>query len=242
MNVDFHVHGLLSKRKDFNKDFFMNEIYFSKDNGLDAIVLCEHFNAKDFLVIYDFLEKNYTYDGDRYIIDGISVFPAMEVSVKNKGHVILCGDRESIVNIYKSLETFREKENLIDLEELLDLAEVCKHPHELLKRLDALDLNGKDIFKKGEGIARDEVINLSQELGLNIITGSDSHTPVQLGGIYTSLNKECKTIKELKECIKNNDYTIEINSALNFKIFSSKILKRYLLKADTYDKNTEFKI
>ena len=68
MNVDFHVHGLLSKRKDFNKDFFMNEIYFSKDNGLDAIVLCEHFNAKDFLVIYDFLEKNYTYDGDRYII------------------------------------------------------------------------------------------------------------------------------------------------------------------------------
>ena len=104
------------------------------------------------------------------------------------------------------------------------------------------DSSYKDIFKKGEGIARDEVINLSQELGLNIITGSDSHTPVQLGGIYTSLNKECKTIKELKECIKNNDYTIEINSALNFKIFSSKILKRYLLKADTYDKNTEFKI
>ena len=259
MNIDFHVHGLLSKRKDFNENFFLNEIKYAKENKIDGIILCEHFNAKDFLVIYDFLEKNYTYDGDRYIIDGISVFPAMEVSVKNKGHVILCGDRESIVNIYKSLETFREKENLIDLEELLDLAEVfnllkigahpcrrghklCKHPHELLKRLDALDLNGKDIFKKGEGIARDEVINLSQELGLNIITGSDSHTPVQLGWIYTSLNKECKTIKELKECIKNNDYTIEINSALNFKIFSSKILKRYLLKADTYDKNTEFKI
>ena len=234
MNMDFHVHGLLSKRKDFNEEFFMNEIYFSKVNGLNAIVLCEHFNAKDFLVIYEFLEKKYSYDGDRYIVDGISVFPAM-------------------------VSDFREKENFIELEELLDLAEVfdllkigahpcrrghklCKHPHELLKRLDALDLNGKDIFKKGEAIARDEVINLSQELGLNIVTGSDSHTPIQLGGIYTNLNKECKTIKELKECIRNDDYSIKVNSSLNFKIFSSKILKRYLLKADTYDKNTKFKI
>ena len=112
----------------------------------------------------------------------------------------------------------------------------------MLKRLDALDLNGKDIFKKGESIARDELINLSQELGLNIITGSDSHTPIQLGGIYTSLNKECSTINELRECIIKGDYTIEIDSALKFKIFSSKILKRYLSKSQTYDKNTEFKI
>ena len=64
MNVDFHVHGLLSKRKDFNKDFFMNEIYFSKDNGLDAIVLCEHFNAICFNVIYKYLEENYMMEID----------------------------------------------------------------------------------------------------------------------------------------------------------------------------------
>lgn len=259
MNVDFHVHGLLSKRKDFNKDFFMNEIHFSKNNGLEAIVLSEHFNAKDFLVIYDFLEKNFPYEGDRYIVNEISVFPAMEVSIKNKGHVILTGDRESIFNIYDLLKEFREKENFIDLEALLDQADIfnvlkigahpcrrghklCNHPHELLKRLDALDLNGKDIFKKGESIARDEVINLSQELGINIITGSDSHTPLQIGGIYTNLNKECTTINELRDCIISGNYTIEINSSLNFKIFSSKILKRYLLKSYTYDKNTEFKI
>ena len=259
MNMDFHVHGLLSKRKDFNKEFFMNEIYFAEANGLNGIVLCEHFNAKDFLVIYDFLDKNFIYDGDRYIVNNISVFPAMEVSIKNKGHVILTGDRESIVTLYGALKEFRERDNLIDLEELLDQADIfnllkigahqcrrghklCNQPHELLKRLDALDLNGKDIFKKGESIARDELINLSQELGLNIITGSDSHTPLQLGGIYTSLNKNCSTISEIKECITNGDYTIEMNNSLNFKIFSSKILKRYLLKTQTYDKNTDFKL
>ena len=101
MNMDFHVHGLLSKRKDFNKEFFMSEIYFAKSNGLNGIILCEHFNAKDFLVIYDFLEKNFIYEGDRYIVEGISVFPAMEVSIKNKGHVILAGERDSIIDIYE---------------------------------------------------------------------------------------------------------------------------------------------
>ena len=65
----------------------MSEIYFAKSNGLNGIILCEHFNAKDFLVIYDFLEKNFIYEGDRYIVEGISVFPGMEVSIKNKGHV-----------------------------------------------------------------------------------------------------------------------------------------------------------
>ena len=259
MNIDFHVHGLLSKRKDFNKEFFMNEIYFCKNNGIDAIVLSEHFNAKDFVVIYDFLEKNYTYEGDRYIVDNISIFPAMEVSVKNKGHVIICGDRESILSIYNQLEQFRTKENFIEFEELLDIADIydclkigahpcrrghklCNQPEVLLKRLDALDFNGKDIFKKGESVARDEIINLSTKLGLNVITGSDSHTPIQLGGIYTKLNKDCSTINDLKGCIKRNEYIIEINSSLNFKIFSSKILKRYLIKTSTYDKNTNFRL
>lgn len=259
MNIDFHVHGLLSKRKDFNREFFMNEIYFSKLNNLNAILLSEHFNAKDFLNIYDFLDKNYSYQGDRYLVEGISVFPAMEVSIKNKGHVILSGDRESIINIYHSLSEFRQRDNLIGLEELLDMADVynllkigahpcrrghklCNQPSILLKRLDAIDLNGKDIFKKGEGLARDELINLSTRLGINIVTGSDSHTPIQLGGIYTALNSECNTIEEIRKCIINNDYTIEINETLNFRIFSAKILKRYLIRTETYDKNTDFKI
>lgn len=86
------------------------------------------------------------------------------------------------------------------------------------------------ISLKGESVARDEIINLSTKLGLNVITGSDSHTPIQLGGIYTKLNKDCSTINDLKGCIKRNEYIIEINSSLNFKIFSSKILKDIWLK------------
>jgi hypothetical protein len=76
----------------------------------------------------------------------------------------------------------------------------------------------------------------------DIFGQSSCKKELQLGGIYTSLNKNCSTISEIKECITNGDYTIEMNNSLNFKIFSSKILKRYLLKTQTYDKNTDFKL
>ena len=39
MNIDFHVHGLLSKRKDFNENFFLNEIKYAKENKIDGIIL-----------------------------------------------------------------------------------------------------------------------------------------------------------------------------------------------------------
>lgn len=259
MNIDFHVHGLLSKRKDFNEEFFLNEINFAKENQIDAIVLSEHFNAKDFYIIHEYLEKNYTYDGDRYLVNGVSIFSALEVAVKNKGHVIIAGDRDSIINIRKHLEPHINKNNLVEFEHLLDLADIydclkigahpcrrghklCNHPVNLLKRLDALDLNGKDIFKKGEAIARDELINLSKIVNLSIVSGSDSHTPLQLGSVITKLNRECITIKELKKCILSNDYSIEIRSTLKFKIFTSKILKRYLISSNNYNKDTDFKI
>ena len=56
MNIDFHVHGLLSKRKDFNEKFFLNEIKYAKRNSIDGIILCEHFNAISFKIIYNYLE------------------------------------------------------------------------------------------------------------------------------------------------------------------------------------------
>lgn len=259
MNIDFHVHGLISKRKDFNEEFFLSEIDFAKENNIDAILLSEHFNAKDFYIIYEYLEKNYIYEGDRYLVNDVSIFPAIEVSVKNKGHVIISGDRDSIINIRKHLEAHMNKTSLIDFEDLLDLADVydclkigahpcrrghklCNQPKDLLKRLDALDLNGKDIFKKGEAIARDEIINLSKVLKLNVVSGSDSHTPIQLGSIITRLNKNCTTIKELRNCILSNDYSIDIKSSLKFKIFTSKVLKRYLISSNSYSKDTEFKL
>lgn len=257
MNIDFHVHGLLSKRKEFNEKFFLNEIKYAKDSNIDAIVLCEHFNAIYFNVIYEYLEKNYIYEGNRYIVDGVSIFPALEVGIKNKGHVIISGDRNDINDIHMMLKSHMEKNNYIEFEELLDIADMynclkigahpcrrghklIKHSEDLLKRLDAIDLNGKDIFKKGESVAKDELIELANKISVNIVTGSDSHTPLQIGCIYTTLNKECFTIEDIRNTIKSEDYSIKINDSLQFRVYSSKVLKRYLMSSGSYNGNIDF--
>lgn len=258
MNIDFHVHGLLSKRKDFNERFFIEEIEYARLSNLHGIVMCEHFNAINFKEIYKYLQENYEYEGDRYLVKGVSVFPAMEVSIKDKGHVVLVGSREAISEIHEKLKPHMDRENLIEFKNLLDLADkygclkigahpfrrghkLCNHPEELLKRLDALDLNAKDIFKKGEE-ARRELLELSSKIGVNVITGSDSHTPLQLGGIYTELNSSCHTLEELRGAIISENYSIKVQSSLDFRVYSSKILKRYLIARTDYDKDMEFTI
>ena len=150
-----------------------------------------------------------------------------------------------------------EKENFIEFDELLDMADLynclkigahpCrkghklfKHSEESLKRLDAIDLNAKDIFRKGEIKAKSELIELSQKLGVNIVTGSDSHTPLQIGAIFTTLNKECITVEEIRKVIKSEEYSINISDLLPFKVYSSKVLKRYLMSTGQYNANMNF--
>lgn len=257
MNIDFHVHGLLSKRKDFNELMFLNEIKYCKDNNLDAFVLCEHFNARDFNIIHKYLNDNYPYDGNSYLVNDIKIFPGVEVSIKGKGHVIIVGNRDAISLIEDYLKDYFNKDNLIEFNTLLDLADqynclkvgahpcrrghkLCEHPEEFLRRLDAIDLNAKDIYKKGEIQAKCELEDLSKRIGINIVTGSDSHTPLQLGAIITHFNRDCTTIDEIRNCILDSDYSIEISKSLNFRVFSSKVLKRYLISSRTYDKDTSF--
>jgi predicted metal-dependent phosphoesterase TrpH len=257
MNIDFHVHGLLSKRKDFNERFFIEEIEYARLSNLHGIIMCEHFNAINFKEIYRYLQENYKYEGDRYLVKGVSIFPAMEVSIKDKGHVVLVGSREGILEIHEKLKPHMDRENLVDFKELLDLADEYKclkigahpfrrghrlsnHPEELLKRLDAIDLNAKDIFKKGEEEVRRELGELSSRIGVNIITGSDSHTPLQLGGLYTKLDNLCCTIEELRTSIEKQNYSIKVEPSLNFRVYTSKILKRYLIGKTDYNKDMEF--
>lgn len=245
MNIDFHVHGLLSKKNDFDKELFLQAIENAKENGLDAFVLCEHFNARDVYGIQNYLRENHKYEKDRYIINGFSVFLGMEIDVKNGGHVILCGNRDNIEKIRSLLDDYTIKPNFIEFEKLLDIGQkyhclmIGAHPYreshklylqpkELLSRLHALDLNATDINTRGLKVVEEEVINLSNEIQIPYLTGSDSHYPIQLGSVKTKFNKEVYTIEELINSIREKDYKIEVSKALNLKVFSAKITKEYI--------------
>ena len=99
---------------------------------------------------------------------------------------------------------------------------------EQLKRLNALDLNATDIFNKGLEETQIEVLELAQKLGNHVVTGSDSHYPVQLGSVRTNLNRDCSTIEDIKKCIENGEYYREISKVLDIKVFAAKTTKKYL--------------
>lgn len=246
MWIDFHVHGKLTKASDFELDYFEEEIEFAKEAGLDAFVMSEHFNTKDYYSMYDAMEQNYYYKDGHYLINDFKVFMGLEVDVKNGGHVILVSHRENILEVRKILDVHTEKDNFIPFKQLLDLAEefncltIGAHPFrgehplalnqefEQLKRLDAIDLNATDIFSKGLDETYSELIELSQRLGIEIVTGSDTHYPVQLGSVKTKLRKDCSTIEEIKDCIKNADINREVSNILDAKVFAARTTKKHL--------------
>ncbi|MEG2017117.1 MAG: PHP-associated domain-containing protein [Clostridium sp.] len=249
MNLDFHVHGLLSRKSSFNEEFFLLGIENAKEQGLDGFILCDHFNAENIDQMYKYLEENYEYSGDRYSVNGFYVFLGIEVNIKNGGHVIVAGNREDINSIRGVLIQYCAKSNFIPLKQLLDLAERHKcltigcHPyrgsHKLclqdkdeLKRLDALDLNAKDIFNRGQSQVEAEVSSLAEELEIPFVTGSDSHFPMQLGSVKSIFSREFHNIKELKDELKLRSHGVYVSPALDLKVFSAKIAKRYIKKLE----------
>lgn len=245
MNLDFHVHGLLTKKSEFDEKLFLQGIEIAKEQGLDGYILCEHFNAKNIYQVHEYLENNYKYIGDRYIVNDFSIFVGMEVDVKNGGHVIVSGNRKYVFEIRKILDEYCIKPDFIELEKLINIAKerncllVGSHPYreshklylqpkELLKELDGLDLNATDLFSKGKEETINEVIMLSEEIGVPYVTGSDSHYPIQLGSVKTVFNTEFSTVGEIIEAIKERQFKVEVSPSLDMKVFSAKITKKHL--------------
>lgn len=245
MKLDFHVHGLLTKKSEFDEKLFLQGIEIAKEQGLDGYILCEHFNAKNIYQVHEYLEKNYNYLGDRYIVNDFYIFVGMEVDIKNGGHVIVSGNRKDVFEIRQYLDQYCVKPNFIEFEKLINIAQerncllVGSHPYreshklhlqpkELLKQLHGLDLNATDLFSKGREETVREVIMLSEEIGVPYVTGSDSHYPIQLGSVKTSFDCKFSTVREIIEAIKEGRFKVEISPSLDMKVFSAKITKKHL--------------
>ncbi|MDQ0230847.1 PHP domain-containing protein [Metabacillus malikii] len=245
MYIDFHTHVKLSKKADFMPEYFREMIQEAQDNGLTAMAMTEHFNTRMFTDIYDYLDNNYSYVEDFYDIDGFRLFPGIEVDVKEIGHILLIGNRKDILAIYKQLIPHKEEEHFIAFRDLLNLAEqynvlkIGAHPFrkstplyhhdiEQLKRLDAFDLNGKDIYTQGEEAYRTKLQPFAEMVGKPIVGGSDTHHFLQYGCVVNRFDVACHTIQQLKSSIQQGQYAIEISPSLPIKVKSAKLVKKYM--------------
>lgn len=251
MNIDFHTHVKLSKKTVFSPEWFVEAIREAKLNGLHAIAMTEHFNTLRYLDIYAYLDATYPYREDCYDIDGLKLFPGMEVDVQNGGHILVIGSREAVLALRDALEPHCAPDRFIALEQLLDWAEpyrerlliigahpfrdsnpLTRHRPETLARLDALDLNAKDLFTYGPSM-REQVEAFARQLGIPCVAGSDTHHPLQYGSVGNQLSGSAETgrIRDLTQCIRQGHYQVTVSPCLDTKVKAAVIVKRLLKQA-----------
>ncbi|MBB4825249.1 putative metal-dependent phosphoesterase TrpH [Sporosarcina luteola] len=245
MKIDFHTHGKLSKKVNFSLDYFMELVQAAKENDLDAIALTEHFNTHRFSDVYDTLDDHFPYIDHYYEVDGLKVFPGMEVDIKETGHILVIGKRTDLLELRKKLDPYTEKGSFIPFQELLKEAASAEflviggHPYrestplhhlagDLLAKLDAFDLNGKDLYEKGIEKNSREVYSLAEQIGIPVVGGSDTHQSLQYGAVVNVLDVSCRTVREFKDAIRSGAYRIEISTELDEKVAAAKELKKRL--------------
>ncbi|MCP3027645.1 PHP domain-containing protein [Halobacillus sp. A5] len=247
MKIDFHTHANLSKTLAVTPEEFRRKIKEAKESGLDALALTEHFNAPNFGDIYDMLDTHFSYKHHYYDVDGIKVFPGIEIDVLETGHFLVVAERETIKSISLQLKEHTEENNFIkvsDLNQLLHGLNVIKigaHPYrestpwihhneETLASFDAFDINGKDLYKYGREM-KEKVEALASKYDISAVGGSDTHQFFQYGAVV-NIFPECHTIEDLRAVIKNKDYEVELSPSLRLKVKAAKFVKKLLKEKD----------
>src|SRR5690606_2209806 len=245
MNIDLHCHIKLSKKQNFSLNYFQQSIAEATDAGLDAIAMTEHFNTNHYYDIYEQLNEHYPYTKQHYYdINGFKVFPGMEVDVAGGGHILVVGERDSILMLRHMLSPHEEKHSFVDSEQLLDWCDelslirfgahpfrtsnpLISHSSELLQRLHAFDMNGKDLYTYGEAMI-ERVEQLSEHIGIPIIAGSDTHHPLQFGAIYNQFPDPINCPSELLKAIQQRQHAIHIAADLTHRVKSASLVKKLL--------------
>jgi PHP family Zn ribbon phosphoesterase len=247
MKIDFHSHVKLSKKTAFDIDNFKELIKEAREEGLTAIAITEHFNTSNFPVVYDTLDQYYEYTNDYYNVDGFKAFTGMEVDVAEEAHILVIGNLKDIRILREALNGYDTKGNFIALEKLFELCRpydmliIGSHPFredhplykaapELLNKFHGFDLNGKDLYVYGIEEMTSMVKALGEKHKVPVVAGSDTHQYLQIGSVMTVFEKECNTVKEIKEEIAAERYSLFISPNLRIKIKAATMIKSLLKK------------
>lgn len=245
MIIDFHTHGKLAKKLPFSTEYTDWMIKEARQAGLDAICLTEHFNTLQFDELYSYLMQICTREGDTLVTkDGLRIFAGMETDIAEGGHILCLGTPEIILELNIRLEPYKEKENFLPFEKLMDLfaeypvivggahpyregVHVPELPMEQLKRLQFFDLNGKDVALDRAHVEK-ATGALAEKINVPMVSGSDTHQAIQYGCIYTKLKKTVNTVDELYGEIKSGDYEIIVSEKASFLVKTAGLVKKAL--------------
>jgi hypothetical protein len=205
-----HVHVMLSRAISFNIADLNAMIHQAKVRGLNGFALTEHINAPGYWSTYELLKQKYPYSEGFYQVEpNFFIVNGAEISLLHGGDLIALGKQECIKKLDKKLGLNSGRRP--PLPEVLnqvgdELVLIGAHPYRpmggllkfgtgYLKRLTALEINGKDY-----GIEPD-VRKVAAELGLSVVGGSDAHYWPQVGISCTGLPDVAQNISAIKKAI-----------------------------------------
>ena len=160
------------------------------------------------------------------------------------GHILSIGPLEAILELNRRLEKHKEKGSFLPFEGLMDLfgdypvVVGCGHPfragghvpelpEEQLRRLQFLDLNGKDLALDRERTER-LTYALGRELDIPVVSGSDTHQAVQYGCVTTVFERDVDTVPALYGEMTAGRYAIDLSDTAAFQVRTACLLKRSL--------------
>jgi predicted metal-dependent phosphoesterase TrpH len=244
--IDTHSHPNMSKHFKFNPLSIERMVRMARRVGLDGLALTEHFHAVGFWPVHEHLARTYPIEGGVFWADRLALIPGAEINICEGAHVIVLGEVSELRRLDRAFPeplsrryepTFRE---FLDVSEYFDVARIGAHmfrrTKELgkfriddLKRLHALEVNGKDFGT--------EVMLLVQAraLGLPIVAGSDAHHWLQLGVRHTLMHTDeirmaavVKTIREGLTGFATSPYTpLRVKTAKSLKNITKLLRKCY---------------
>lgn len=247
MIIDFHVHGKITSSYPFDKEKFLLTIDEAREGGLDSIALTEHCHAHNFLEGYEFLNKNYELIDDYYNINGFKVFYGMEVTTIQELDIVIVGNPTSIINLREKIIKNLNNQEFIDINQLFDFIDseellvILAHPFRkhsefpkiqssIFSKIDATEFNATDLYRNGITLMQEKVLKLANRFNLPIVCGSDTHYFIQMACIKNIFDKNCTTVKQIKEEIRLRNYKVELSPDLKIRIKSARIIKKLICK------------
>ncbi len=244
MNIDFHVHGALSKKIIFDMDFLRRKLETARKSGLHALALTDHSDCKNVDRVHSALDRELDYVGPHYRAQGLRLLPGLEVEVSEGPHLLVVSDRDTI-RIYR--ERLRLSINgmgtcparvFLDIQEDLEALTIFAHPFRntcevsrvdpsLYPRFDAVGLNARDLYFHGALVrARTEIF--ARTYRLPVVAGSDAHHYHQLGSVYNQFHRPFNSIADLRSLIADGAYRIRIHEKLGDKVAAARKAKRLM--------------
>jgi predicted metal-dependent phosphoesterase TrpH len=235
--IDTHTHPNMSKHFPFNPQVIPRMVARGRRIGLDAIALTEHFHAREYWKIHEYLDATYAQDRGVFQADGLALVPGAEVNIREGAHVIVLGDTAELRRLDEAFPerlsrgyepTLRE---FLDVTDDFDLARIGAHmfrrQKELgkfsaadLRRLHALEINGKDF-----GLETMLLVQ-ARALGLPIVGGSDAHHWLQLGVRHSLVHTDEITVHALVKAIREGLTGYGTTPYTPLRVVSAKSLKK----------------